>query len=142
MTATKSAQLEQLEQAWRRLTEQGGFDRHFRGLSLRAVSEGEVLCQLVVAPELQNMLGKLHGGAVASLVDDVGTLALLASSQSGGRPGVTTDLHVSYFRPGDGTLLITGKVAKIGRTLAFVEVELRSEAGGEVVARGQMTKFL
>ncbi|EAU61715.1 PaaI family thioesterase, partial [Stigmatella aurantiaca] len=60
------------------------------------------------------------------------------------RPGVSTDLNVSWFSPapGDSTVLVEATVLKSGRTLAFVQVDIRREKDGVLVAQGRMTKFL
>ena len=64
-----------------------------------------------------------------------------------GRPGVTTDLNVSYFSaaPSGAVVRVAGRTVKCGRTLAFVEVDLFLEVEGERgkhLAQGRMTKFL
>ena len=44
---------------------------------------------------VQNRMGFLHGGMSATLVDVCTTLAMM--TQENARPGVTTDLNVSYL---------------------------------------------
>lgn len=118
-----------------------GFDRALAGLELLEVSSGHAKCRLPVSPEVQNLGGKLHGGAIATLVDDVGTIAILSADRDG-RPGVSTDLNVSFFAPGEGVVLAEAHVLKSGRTLAFVTVDIRREHDGVLVAQGRMTKHL
>lgn len=119
-----------------------GFDRALVGARLVAVGGGRALVRLEVTPPVENPLGTLHGGAIATLVDDVGTVAIM-SADAEGRPGVTTDLSVSYMAaaPSGSTVLVEAQALKTGRTLAFVEVELRT-AEGKLVAHGRMTKFM
>ncbi len=59
------------------------------------------------------------------------------------RPGVTTDLNVGYISaaPLGSTVTVEGRALKVGRTLAFVEVTLKS-AEGKLLAQGRMTKFM
>ena len=104
--------------------------------------EGKARVELEVAPGVQNMGGFLHGGAIATLVDDAGTLAIVTADREN-RPGVTTDLNVSYFSPAPGgsTVVADATVLKIGKTLAFVTVDIRRKADGVLVAQGRMTKF-
>ena len=71
-----------------------------------------------------------------------GTVAIIERRYAWGRPGVTTDLNVSYFAPGTDTVLIIAEVLKTGRTLAFVTVDLRSEVDNTLVAQGRMTKYM
>jgi acyl-coenzyme A thioesterase 13 len=120
-----------------------GFDRSLVGLDVFEVGEGRARARLVVGESVQSFLGKLHGGAIATLVDDLGTLAIMTADHYH-RIGLTTDLHVSYFASASAgdSLLIEAEVVQGGLTLAFVEVTLRREPRGEVIARGQMTKLL
>jgi len=73
----------------------------------------------------------------------VGTLAIMTADRDG-RPGVSTDLNVSWLSPAPGgsTVLVEATVLKSGRTLAFVQVDVRREQDGVLVAQGRMTKFL
>ncbi len=121
----------------------GGFDQALVGLELIDAAAGRARLRIVVERPLQNLSGNLHGGAIASLVDDAGTIAIMTADKDG-RPGVTTDLNVSYFsagRAGDA-VLIDAEVLKTGRRIAYVSVDLRREADGARIAQGRMTKFL
>jgi acyl-coenzyme A thioesterase 13 len=118
-----------------------GFDRALVGLEMLDVGEGFAKVRLPVGADVQNLGGKLHGGAVATLVDDAGTIAIIATDRQS-RPGVSTDLNVSFFAPGEGVVIADAKVLKIGRTLAFVSVDIRREQDGVLVAQGRMTKHL
>lgn len=104
--------------------------------------DGKATVELDVGDAVQNMGGFLHGGAIATLVDDAGTLAIVTADREN-RPGVTTDLNVSYFAPAPGgtTVIADAAVLKIGKTLAFVTVDVKRKADGVLVAQGRMTKF-
>jgi acyl-coenzyme A thioesterase 13 len=118
-----------------------GFQRHcgFRALSWGG---GKATVELAVTPELQNPNGSLHGGAVASLIDYAGTVAIMSADRDG-RPGVTTDLNTTYLAatPGGDTAIAEATVLKVGRTLAFVTCDVRRKSDGALVAQGRMTKF-
>jgi acyl-coenzyme A thioesterase 13 len=122
---------------------QSGYDASLAGMELLEVEGGRARVRLPVSKALQNVNGVLHGGAVATLVDVVGTLAIMSGDRDH-RPGVSTDLNVSWFSPaaGGSNVLVEATVLKTGRTLAFVQVDLRREADGALVAQGRMTKFL
>jgi acyl-coenzyme A thioesterase 13 len=119
-----------------------GFDRCLDGVTLEEIEEGRATAKLVVAEHLQNWGGTLHGGAIATIVDNVGTVAIMSRDRDG-RPGVTTDLNVTYLRaaPAGSTVLVEAICLKAGRTLAFVEVELKTP-NGQLLAQGRMTKYL
>lgn len=120
-----------------------GYDRSLAGAELLEVEGGKARVRLPVDEAVQNANGALHGGAVATLVDVVGTLAIMSADREH-RPGVSTDLNVSWFSPAPGgsTVLVEATVLKSGRTLAFVQVDVRREKEGALVAQGRMTKFL
>jgi acyl-coenzyme A thioesterase 13 len=120
-----------------------GFDRSLAGLDIVRVGNGHAEARLFVSESVQNFFGKLHGGAIATLVDDVGTFAIMSADHFR-RPGVTTDLHVSCMNAGlsGESVLIKANVVSCGLTLAFAEVTLTSESRGVAIARGQMTKLL
>ncbi|WP_224370504.1 PaaI family thioesterase [Hyalangium versicolor] len=120
-----------------------GYDRSLVGMEVLQVEGGKARVRLPVGEAVQNIGGALHGGAVATLVDVVGTLAIMSADRDY-RPGVSTDLNVSWFSPAPGgsTVIVEATVLKSGRTLAFVQVDLRRENDGVLVAQGRMTKFL
>jgi acyl-coenzyme A thioesterase 13 len=120
-----------------------GFSRTLVGLEIIEGSEDRVRARISILEALQNLFGTLHGGAIATLIDDVGTLAIVSADRER-RLGVTTDLNVSYFEPGQAgsPVIIEAKVLKLGRTLGSVMVELRREEDGALIAQGRMTKYL
>ena len=123
--------------------ETGGFDKSLVGLEVVDAHAGKATLRIIVCTAVQNLGGNLHGGAIATLVDDAGTLAIMTADKDG-RPGVTTDLNVSYLAAGRAgeVVLAVAEVLKVGRTLAFVTVDVRSEQSGRLLAQGRMTKFL
>ena len=116
-----------------------------RAMDFRQISfgEGRAVIELDVAPKVQNTNGTLHGGAIATLVDHAGTVAIMTADRDG-RAGVTTDLNTSYFLPGLGgsTVVAEAVVLKSGKSLAFVSVDIRRKDDGALVAQGRMTKAM
>ncbi|MDP9094110.1 MAG: PaaI family thioesterase [Actinomycetota bacterium] len=113
------------------------------GLEAVSVADGVAVMRVEVGEELLNSSGVLHGGAAATLVDVVGTIAIMTSDRDH-RPGVSTDLNISWFAPvpkGE-YVLAEATVLKAGRSLAFVSVDLRRESDGVLAAQGRMTKAL
>jgi len=109
----------------------------------RTVSSGggRATVELTATPAVQNSSGFLHGGAVCALVDHAGTMAVISADRAS-RPGVSTDITVSFLAPTPAGDLVTAEatVLKIGKTLAFVSVDIR-RGDGVLVAQGRMTKF-
>ena len=109
----------------------------------RAVSwgEGKARVELTVSEAVQNVNGSLHGGCTAALVDHVGTLAIVTADKDA-RPGVTTDLNVTYLAPAPVGQIVhaDATVLKIGKVMAYVTVDVR-RADGVLVAQGRMSKY-
>lgn len=78
----------------------------------------------------------VHGGVVSSLLDLAACFSLVGSL---GGTAPTIDLSVSFLRPvTPGKIIVTGRLIKPGRTVAFAEAELRNE-GGKVAATARGT---
>lgn len=113
----------------------------FAGFRLLSYGNGEAVMECAVGPSTQNVNGDLHGGILALLVDEVGTVALACRDRDG-RPGVTTDLNVSYLSPGKPPAVrAVARALKVGRTLGYVQVDVTG-GDGKLVAQGRMTKFM
>jgi acyl-coenzyme A thioesterase 13 len=118
------------------------FDRVLSGMRVDAIGQGTVTCSLVVEEGLQNAYSTLHGGAVATLVDVVGTLALLTKDVT--KPGVSVELSVTFVAAAKAgeAVRAEGRVLKHGKRLGFTEVSLFRVADGELLATGRHTKAL
>ncbi|GAA4410489.1 PaaI family thioesterase [Quisquiliibacterium transsilvanicum] len=111
--------------------------RHL-GLAFEASADGKASAGFVV--DLQHIaFGGLHGGVLYALMDAVAMLALL-TRLAPDRHAVTHDLHVSVMRGaafGDRVVL-AAQVARLGRSLAFVDVAAR--VGETMIATARVTK--
>lgn len=116
------------------------FSRYL-GIRVEEMAEGRSRLRLPVRPELCNPASiSVHGGVLSSLVDAAAGAALLsmARGQADYAGQTTVELNVSYLSaaPGRGDLVAEGRVLRLGRTLAVVEAEVRSEEG-ELVVKGR-----
>ena len=87
----------------------------------------------------QNAFGTLHGGATCTIIDVVGTLALLSLDQ--GRPGVSVELNTSFIAAAHANEMVrvVGSVLKVGKRLGFTQVDILG-ADGRLCATGRHTK--
>ena len=109
-------------------------------LACTSVADGRVECAFTVTHETANNFGTLHGGFTATLVDVVGTMALL--SRDAGRPGVSIEMSQTFCaaaKVGE-RVTVVGTVLKAGGRLGFTQVEVR-RADDAVVAVGRHTKM-
>lgn len=98
----------------------------------------EVLLPLTA--ELRNRAGKLHGGAIFSLVDIA--MGLACSSAHGfAQKSVTVECKINYMRAiDDGEVLCHARVIHHGSRTLVLEAEVRQ--GEALVARAQGTFML
>jgi len=102
---------------------------------------GHVIATLPVSNELANSYGTLHGGAITTIVDVMGTMALMAKDHT--RAGVSVDLNVNFLSAAKigETLTCEGRVLRLGRTLGFTQVDIK-DSKGKLVATGRHTKAM
>ncbi|KAH0535417.1 acyl-coenzyme A thioesterase 13-like [Cotesia glomerata] len=114
-----------------------------KNLEVLSADKGNCTAEFTVQEEQLNYGGSLHGGCTCSLVDSVSTYALMTHAKNP-HPGVSVDLHVSFIKaalPGE-VITIEAKTKKLGRTLAFLDVEIFKKKDGSLIARGSHTKFV
>ena len=76
------------------------------------------------------LMALADGAAWASLLAEIGPLLSVAS----------TSLHIDFLRrPKPVDVVATGNVLKLGRTLAVLDVAIRSSDDGVLVAKAQVT---
>lgn len=102
------------------------------------------MASLKIEEEHTNRGGTLHGGLSAMIVDNVSTIALTLPEGEKFNYGVSVNMDLSYMKAaklGD-EVLIEANLLKRGRTLAFLEVELRNAVTKELLVKGNHTKFI
>ncbi|XP_055915288.1 acyl-coenzyme A thioesterase 13-like [Eupeodes corollae] len=118
-----------------------GYDSVMKKVEITSGGDGKCLAEFTVSEEHLNRGGGLHGGFTATLVDNITTYALMSKDC---HPGVSVDLHVSYLKAakeGD-EVIIDATTVKAGKTLAYIECELRHKKNGAIIAKGAQTKFV
>ncbi|KAL0477911.1 acyl-coenzyme A thioesterase [Acrasis kona] len=123
-------------------THKNGFDQCLDKMTIDSMDGGIAKATLPISDELGNSYGTLHGGAIATLIDVMGTLALLTHNSEKG--GVSIEMNMSFLSPakvGD-TILAEGQVVKSGRSMGFTQVTLYRKSDMKVVATGRHTKAL
>jgi uncharacterized protein (TIGR00369 family) len=100
----------------------------------RNFSEGG-RAQLVIdaRPEFENVIGAMHGGIVATLLD-VAMASAAVSKVDFEMTAVTLSMNSTFVRPGLGRLIAEGEVLGIDDGVALCQAVVMDE-GGEMVAR-------
>jgi uncharacterized protein (TIGR00369 family) len=93
--------------------------------------------RLPYRPELDQPVGVLHGGAIATLIDTV-VVPAIGSVYPDRQRLLTIDMQVQYLGPvAKQDAVAEGWVEKRGRSLCFCRVEVRT-ASGELAATGTL----
>ena len=88
--------------------------------------------------DLQQARGLVHGGAVASLIDSVGVLAIKATIPDV-IGGSTVSMTVNYLAPARQIDLVAeARIIRRGRSLVFLDVDVFAP-DSERIAKGQLT---
>jgi acyl-coenzyme A thioesterase 13 len=97
-----------------------------------------------VGAEHLNRGGGLHGGLSSTIVDIVTTYALMTNNLENIKAGVSVDLHVTFLKGAkeNDELIIDAKTIKCGKTLAFLECEIRNKKCNSLLVKGAHTKFV
>jgi uncharacterized protein (TIGR00369 family) len=115
-------------------------------LALRVTSahDGEVALALPVAPLHVHGGGVLCGQSMMAAADTAMVLAVMSKLGGAFRPMTTVQLQTSFLRPipGDaGDARVLARVLRLGKQLAFGEIEI-ADAAGRLAAHATTTYAL
>ena len=110
------------------------------GIELTDMQPDMAVLTLPFASSLVTIGTTIHGGAIASLID---TAAMVAAWSDDAVPenlrGTTVGLTVTYLAPAEGEdIQATARVLRRGRSLVYLDVDVKSVSGTNV-ARGLAT---
>lgn len=119
-----------------RMNAPGQFSAYIHIRLTELTPDGRCTGELEVVPENLNLLGIVHGGALATLADTVAGSAVAAAT---GRACVTVSYGFNFLRPATGGRIICSAYAeKLGRHICVMHADLLDEKG-EKVAAGEFT---
>jgi uncharacterized protein (TIGR00369 family) len=121
------------------------WDEHFpqiqnaRDVTIVSISPGEAVLRLVPSERHLRPGGTVSGPTLVTLADVTAYATLLA--HVGPEPMiVTTNINMNFMRRSALTpLLATCKILKLGRRLGVVEIGIRAEDGGDLIAHATAT---
>lgn len=113
------------------------------GLTLVEARDGEALLRMPVSAPLVHGGGVLCGQAMMAAADTAMILAIM-TRLGGFKPMTTVQLQTSFIKPVPGDsphVELLARLLRLGRSLAFGEVHIRT-AGGELAAHATTTYAL
>ncbi len=110
------------------------------GMQLTAIQPGLAILTLPFSGALATIGTIVHGGAIASLIDTAAMVAAWSDAEAPAKPrGTTVNLTVAYLAAAEKEdLQAIARVLHRGRSLVYLDVEVRS-ASGSAVATGLVT---
>ena len=115
---------------------------HLLKLRIVAAGEGHAAMELPLGPEVMQMLGLVHGGALATLIDSASACSLWPRLEAEGLKAVTLELKVNYLAsPRGAWARAASELIRYGRSTAFVETGVHDE-GGKLCCRASATFFI
>ena len=107
------------------------------GFRVTEVERGRVLVTGRPDPRSYNLIGTVHGGWTASILDSALALSALSTLEAN-QAFTTVDIRINYLRPltiETGEVRAEGRVLQGGRRLAYCEAKL-TDAAGKLIAHG------
>jgi uncharacterized protein (TIGR00369 family) len=108
------------------------------GFVLKEIEPGRAVFQMEADERHHNPMGTLHGGVYCDLADAAMGFAY-AATLGEGETFTTIELKINFLGPvRNATLTAEARVVKAGRTLGYVECDVKDETG-KLVARAAST---
>jgi uncharacterized protein (TIGR00369 family) len=110
-------------------------------MEIKDLQWGTCVLEVELAKKHLQPFGKVHGGAIASVVDAAAFWAVFPQVEKG--MGLTTvEMKLNYLAPAEkGKLVAQGRSIKMGKSLALGETYVRN-GGGVLVAHGTATMMV
>lgn len=102
---------ETLFEAIRRKVEEEPFARKMK-LELAALDTGYSLVRMKFTPDMENIFGMAHGGAIFSLIDE----AFETASNSHGTVAVALNMNVTYLAPPSPGEVLSAEAKEVNKT--------------------------
>ena len=108
------------------------------GFEAKEIADGRAVVTLAAGPQHANPMGTLHGGILCDIADAAMGMAF-ASTLAPEESFTTVELKINFFRPvWEAQLKAEGKVVRRGRSIGYVECEVKDERG-QLVAKAAST---
>jgi uncharacterized protein (TIGR00369 family) len=112
------------------------------GVEILELEEGQARFRLPFKPEMTRHGGTIGGPIMMGLADMV-MYAVVLSCVADAVGAVTSNLTMNFLRrPGQASMIADGRMLRLGRRLAFGEVEIFTEGDPDMVAHATATYAL
>jgi uncharacterized protein (TIGR00369 family) len=99
------------------------------------MQDGQAEMSWTPTPDMANPYGSVHGGIIATIVDEVTGAAVTSAIESATAPTVSLNVEYLHAIPIGGTCTVLGEVVRMGRAMAIVDARIVNEEG-KLLVRG------
>jgi uncharacterized protein (TIGR00369 family) len=99
------------------------------------MQDGKAQASWTPTQDMANPFGSVHGGIIATVIDELTGAAVISSIQAGSAPTVSMNVEYLHAIPIGGTYTGVGEVVRMGRAVAIADARILN-AEGKVLARG------
>ncbi len=111
-------------------------------MKLMDIGRGFAVIEIDIEKKHTQLLGAVHGGVLASLIDTVAFWAVYYGIEKQNTWLTSVDLKLNYLAPMiSGKLIAKGRQIKVGRKLCYAEAEVKSE-NDKMIAHGSSTLMI
>ena len=111
---------EKIKSEFTRRVKEEPFARHL-GIELVAIGEGSSKVRMRATPEMHNLFGMIHGGAIFALIDE----AFETASNSHGTLAVALNMNITYLNAPAAGGILTAEAKEINRTRRTATYDIR-----------------
>jgi uncharacterized protein (TIGR00369 family) len=102
---------------------------------IAVMQDGRAEASWTPTPDMANPFGSVHGGIIATLIDEVTGAAVISSIEAGSAPTVSLNVEYLHAIPIGGNYTVVGEIVRMGRAMAIADARILSDEG-KVLARG------
>ncbi len=99
------------------------------------VQDGHAEASWTPTPDMANPFGSVHGGIIATVIDEVTGAAVMSSIEASSAPTVSMNVEFLHAVPIGGNYTVVGEIVRKGRAMVIADARILNEEG-KVLARG------
>ena len=109
------------------------------GMEVVEVGPGRSLVRMPIRPDLENIFGSTHGGALFSLIDE----AFQIACNTHGVLSVALNVSITYAAPAKAGTMVEARATEVHKTnrTATYFCEVREQAEGSLIATAQALAY-
>ena len=89
--------------------------------SIAVTEDGRSEASWTPTPDMANPFGSVHGGIIATVIDELTGAAVISSIEAGSAPTVSMNVEYLHAIPIGGTYTAVGEVVRMGRAMAIAD---------------------